>query len=93
MKMKFVVLCFTAFGIVGPVTAWAQFEREVPQYTPTADGVINAQEMAGQLAIPMAWPMETCALPLSGSGTSEENLIQRYSIANEQTKVELRDHK
>ena len=81
MKVKFAVLCFTTFWVVGPVTAWAQFEREVPQFTPTADGVINAQEMAGQLAIPMAWPMETGALPLSGSGTSEDNLSAVWYVS------------
>ena len=52
----------------------AQINRDAPRYTPEIDGTISAEEMNGQLAIPLVWPIPGGALILSGSGSGVDDI-------------------
>jgi hypothetical protein len=69
------VLVFAAAPALG------QFNREAPKYTPTIDGMITADEMAGQLGISMIWPMPNGFIAFAGAGDSEEELSATWYVS------------
>ncbi|MCP4191996.1 MAG: PEP-CTERM sorting domain-containing protein [Planctomycetaceae bacterium] len=87
--MKRSIICFSIFIFIFPATVLAQFDRAVPKYSPTADGIISDSEKMGQLAIPMVWPVETGAIPLEGSGSSEENLSAIWYVSWDDTNLNI----
>ncbi len=69
-----ILVCLTSF-------ATAQINRELPKFSPTPDGVVSEAEMSGQLVLPMIWPVENGAIPLEGSGTSEEEISATWYVS------------
>ena len=62
-------------------TALGQLNREAPQYTPTIDGVITAEEMAGQLEIAMSWPMPNGFIAFAGAGDGVDDLSATWYVS------------
>ena len=64
-----------ADGLPGP------YNRDIPMFTPTVDGSITADEIKGQLRIPMAWPMQGGALLLEGSGFDIDEISATWYVS------------
>jgi hypothetical protein len=62
-------------------TAVGQFNRQAPKYSPTIDGAISAAEMAGQLDLPMAWPMAEGFLAFEGAGSGPDDLSATWYVS------------
>ena len=62
-------------------TAVAQVNREAPNFTPTIDGIITADEMAGQLEFSMSWPFPNGFIAFEGAGAGIEDLSATWYIS------------
>ncbi len=68
--------------VLGTVsTLWGQFNREAPKFTPNIDGTITAEEMAGQLVIPMSWPMPGGFIAFASAGDGVEDLSATWYVS------------
>ena len=67
--------------------AFAQFEREMPQYSATTDGVVSEAEMQNQLVVPMVWPVDSGSLLLDHAGFSEEEISATWYVSWDATNL------
>ncbi|MCA9211863.1 MAG: PEP-CTERM sorting domain-containing protein [Planctomycetales bacterium] len=79
------VQSFRAFVAVAVLfvcgSALGQINRDMPKFTITPDGVVSDSEKAGQLEVPMIWPVETGAIPLENAGSSEEEISAIWYVS------------
>ena len=80
---------FSVMWLVLTVHLSAQINRDAPMFTPTIDGTISDAEMAGQLMIPMVWPVPGGALILDGSGSSAEELSAIWYVSWDENNLNL----
>lgn len=79
MGYRWIAVCAVLFCLT-PLAS-AQFNRDVPKFSPMPDGVVSEDEMLGQLVVPMIWPVEHGAIPLDGSGFSEEEISATWFVS------------
>ena len=81
MSAKIFTSVFCLVVAIFTASALGQFDRETPRYTSTVDGIVSAAEMAGQLEIPMIWPIDTGAIPLENAGSTEEDISATWYVS------------
>ena len=87
LRCSFALVTVLVFYFCG--STFGQFNRDLPKFTTTPDGMVSESEKAGQLEVPMVWPIESGAIPLENAGSSEEEISAIWYVSWDDTNLNI----